>query len=270
MADQKITALTSLAQADIVSGTDVLPIVDVGAPSVTKKATPQAVVGASVNDLTQTWNNVATTFTAIKMNATDTASAAGSLLIDLQVGGGSKFSVTKSGGATISGNTTITGAGQAALTVGAGAGSRYLTINGANSGANGGGTVVIQNGGVSLGTFGNKSSLLGAGYDAQITFYSVNGFEWISSSFSTYMKLHNAGGLSLNGAANAGLGTLHAASFIKTTPKTVATLTAAATAGAGARDFVTDALAPTFGSAVTGGGAVNVPVYSTGAAWNVG
>lgn len=97
MADQKITALTSLAQADIVSGTDVLPIVDVGAPSVTKKATPQAVVGASVNDLAQTWNAAGTTFTAIKMNATDTASAAGSLLLDLQVGSASQFKVGKSG-----------------------------------------------------------------------------------------------------------------------------------------------------------------------------
>lgn len=51
---------------------------------------------------------------------------------------------------------------------------------------------------------------------------------------------------------------------------TVASLPAAATAGAGARSFVTDALTPVFGSAVTGGGAVNVPVYSTGSAWNVG
>ena len=58
--------------------------------------------------------------------------------------------------------------------------------------------------------------------------------------------------------------------WIKTTAKTVATLTAAATAGAGARDFVTDALGPVFGAAVVGGGAVPVPVFSTGAAWNVG
>lgn len=58
--------------------------------------------------------------------------------------------------------------------------------------------------------------------------------------------------------------------WLKTTPKTVATLTAAGTAGAGARDFVTDALGPVFGAAVVGGGAVSVPVFSTGAAWNVG
>ena len=53
-------------------------------------------------------------------------------------------------------------------------------------------------------------------------------------------------------------------------PVAVSALPAAATAGAGARAFVNDASAPTFGSAVTGGGTVLVPVYSTGSAWNVG
>lgn len=38
----------------------------------------------------------------------------------------------------------------------------------------------------------------------------------------------------------------------------------------GRRAFVTDALAPVFGSAVVGSGAVKVPVYDTGAAWFVG
>lgn len=47
-------------------------------------------------DLTQTWNNVATTFTGLKLNVTDTASAAGSLM-DLQVGGVSQFKVDKAG-----------------------------------------------------------------------------------------------------------------------------------------------------------------------------
>jgi hypothetical protein len=51
----------------------------------------------NIFDLTDTWNAGGTTFTAIKMNATDTASAAGSLLIDLQVGGVSQFKVFKGG-----------------------------------------------------------------------------------------------------------------------------------------------------------------------------
>lgn len=50
-----------------------------------------------ISNLTTTWNNVATTFTGFKLNVTDTASAAGSLLMDMQVGAASKFSVSKGG-----------------------------------------------------------------------------------------------------------------------------------------------------------------------------
>jgi hypothetical protein len=56
---------------------------------------------AYLYDLTDTWNAGATTFTAVKMNVTDTASAAGSALIDLQLGGVSQFKVSKAGAATI-------------------------------------------------------------------------------------------------------------------------------------------------------------------------
>jgi len=51
-------------------------------------------------DLTDTWNNVATTFDAIKINVTDTNSATASKLLDLQVGGVSKFKVQKDGDVT--------------------------------------------------------------------------------------------------------------------------------------------------------------------------
>jgi hypothetical protein len=51
---------------------------------------------------------------------------------------------------------------------------------------------------------------------------------------------------------------------------TVATLPSAATSGAGARSFVSDALAPVFGSTVVTGGAVKTPVYSDGTNWKVG
>jgi len=45
----------------------------------------------------QTWNNGATTFTAMKLDVTDTASASGSLLMDLQVNADSRMKVDKSG-----------------------------------------------------------------------------------------------------------------------------------------------------------------------------
>jgi hypothetical protein len=51
---------------------------------------------------------------------------------------------------------------------------------------------------------------------------------------------------------------------------TVATLPSAVTSGKGSRSFVTDALAPVFGSTVAAGGAVATPVYSDGTDWKVG
>jgi hypothetical protein len=50
-----------------------------------------------VLNLSQTWNSGATTFTGLLFNATDTASAAASLLMDLQVGGVSRSRFTKNG-----------------------------------------------------------------------------------------------------------------------------------------------------------------------------
>jgi hypothetical protein len=47
--------------------------------------------------ISQTWNDAAVAFTAFKVNATSTNSASGSLLLDLQAGGVSQFSVTKAG-----------------------------------------------------------------------------------------------------------------------------------------------------------------------------
>jgi hypothetical protein len=58
--------------------------------------------------------------------------------------------------------------------------------------------------------------------------------------------------------------------YFNTGVLTVATLPTAATAGAGARAFVSDANATTFASIVAGGGANNVPVYSDGSNWRIG
>jgi len=55
-----------------------------------------------------------------------------------------------------------------------------------------------------------------------------------------------------------------------TTNFTVATLPSASASGSGARAFVSNALAPTFGATVVGGGTVAVPVYSDGTNWKVG
>lgn len=64
-----------------------------------------------------------------------------------------------------------------------------------------------------------------------------------------------------------------ASGYIKTESTTVASLTAAATAGAGARSFVTDSSvvhSGNSGAIVTGGGSNAVPVYSDGTNWRIG
>ena len=121
MADSKISALTALTGATIATN-DELAIVDTSAVE-TKRITvtefltgilgSTSITGATVTtsqpllNLAQTWNAGAVTFTGLKLNVTDTTSASASLLLDLQVGGSSKFSVTKAGTLAISGNATF-------------------------------------------------------------------------------------------------------------------------------------------------------------------
>ena len=99
MATKRISQFNALAQVDVDSAADVLPIVDTGAGE-TKKITPKALAGAAMADLVAVWNNVATTFSGIKLDVTDTASAAGSFLLNLLVGGAARFQVTKAGAVT--------------------------------------------------------------------------------------------------------------------------------------------------------------------------
>lgn len=63
---------------------------------------------------------------------------------------------------------------------------------------------------------------------------------------------------------------LTASSYIKVTPVLYASLPAAATAGAGARAYVTDSSTATFAATIAGGGANSVPCYSDGTNWKVG
>jgi hypothetical protein len=79
-----------------------------------------SITGASTNpilDIAGTWNTTGAA-NGIRLNVTDTASAAGALLMDLRVGGGGIFSVRKDGlvilnaagtGSVISGNTSTFG-----------------------------------------------------------------------------------------------------------------------------------------------------------------
>jgi hypothetical protein len=85
---------------------------------------------AYIYDLTDTWNAGGTTFNAIKMNVTDSASASASKLVTLQTNGTEHFSVTKGGQGYFSGNLGIGTASPSAFS-----GYTSLTVsNGANGG----------------------------------------------------------------------------------------------------------------------------------------
>jgi len=80
----------------------------VGANTTGIGASGYSLTGSAANsyiDLAGTWNTSGTP-TAIKLNITDTASNASSLLMDLQVGGSTKFSVIKDGSLLVTGSST--------------------------------------------------------------------------------------------------------------------------------------------------------------------
>jgi hypothetical protein len=56
-----------------------------------------------IYNLTDTWNDAGISFSGIKLNVTDTASASGSKLLDLQINGSSKITVGKAGNVTATG-----------------------------------------------------------------------------------------------------------------------------------------------------------------------
>ena len=63
---------------------------------------------APLIDASQTWNNAAVTFTGLRVNVTNTASAAASLLADVQVGGTNVFSINRAGGLGAGGTSWLT------------------------------------------------------------------------------------------------------------------------------------------------------------------
>ena len=315
----------------------------------------------SMFDLAGTWNTSGTP-TALKLNVTDTASAAGSLLIDLQVGGTSQFKVAKGGritaqtltiglggqtavatntalgfetlnSASLSGTESV-GVGYRALlnnttgnyntAVGAYASRQNTTgINNAAVGGSalqntttGGGNTAMgayallenttgfnnsaygtqalnsNNAGAQSSAFGNSAleRFVSTGNQTAIGYRALRGGDATPANNTGVQNIaigFQAGDAITTGNTNLVIGydidvdsatdnnqiniaNRYFHNRLRHAPVTVANLIAAATIGAGARAFVSDALAPVFGSAVTGGGAVNVPVYSTGAAWFVG
>ena len=194
-----------------------------------------ALNGTSDFSTSLVWNSATTTFTGLKLNVTNTASAADSKLLDLQVGGTSAV--------------TISSAGAGRFASAAYAYNLFATLGTANNYAavfgSGGGRHVVASGGL-LG-FTNSATSVTATVDTALTRDSANVLAVTDGSTGT--------------------------GYLKLIPTTVGALTAAATVGAGTKAFVTDSantLSSHHGQTVAGGGSNFVPVFSDGTNWIVG
>jgi hypothetical protein len=158
---------------------------------------------------------------------------------------------------------TITSAGVFTLNGGA---QTWTFTNATGNLSSSGGNIAWYAGG----TIGwNARGGLAAAADGVFTLYN--------NALSDFSRLQFGGTTSAFGAIardGAGIKIVGAdgtsVSWTKVPGVAVASLPAAATAGAGARSFVTDALSPVALATVAGGGAVNVPVFSDGSNWKVG
>ena len=210
-------------------------------------------------DLVQTWNNAAVGFTAIRVNVTSTASATPSYLIDLQIGGSSLFSVRKDGllYSSVGGGLTFNSSGG------------YTSIGVSNSGlvvpsvlGIGGNSVLLNSDAANV--LGLRNGANAQAFNIYNTYTDASNYERagvIWSSNVAYLRTQNAG----TGSARL--------LIYQSGSTTVASLPSAATAGAGAHAFVTDAtqtLTAGIGAVVAGGGANNVPVVSDGTNWLIG
>jgi hypothetical protein len=141
----------------------------------------------------------------------------------------------------------------------------YLYAQG-NTSANIGGNLAIgtSTAGRSVTIFAggiNRSSNVATFANTGVTVYgNITAANIITTG--TYGNITNANVISANN--------LIVTTTVRTIPVTFAVLPSAASAGAGARAFITDGNTATFGSQVGSGGANAIPVYSNGTNWYVG
>ena len=109
--------VTTNAQPNITSVGALTGLTVTGNTNLGKATVSGGTVTANTHAFTvlQTWNNSSVQFSALEANITDTASAANSLLIDLQVSNISKFAASKEGNVFFSGVITGNGSGLSAI-----------------------------------------------------------------------------------------------------------------------------------------------------------
>lgn len=273
-----------------------ITVTDVGGSSAITINGATQTASFPIFDVSQTWNNAALAFTLQKFNVTSTASLASSLFVDYLLSGVSKFSVTRAGTVTLTGNIN---AASATVTAGILTCSDYILTN----------TIVYVR---------NNSGIINFGVadDAAISRLSAANFRLGAGASATPVAYKltigeaSRGGTDNNTAGadgtlqpGAGTGNAAGSSLIFQTPtagasgttaqtyttrltlnETSATFAAKVISGAALRfkgytvatlpagtqgdnAYVTDALAPTFLATIVGGGAIVAPVFYDGTNW---
>ncbi len=200
----------------------------------------------SLLDLSGTWNTTGVP-TAIKLNVTDTASNASSLLMDLQVGGVKKFAVFKNGNLRLDSRLAATGITQVAtIFVGT---NQPLFLQGYRDSSN--------NTWVGFaGNYDNSASQIAIDASGRFCLDSTNQIRWSNSSGNTFGQVFDLF-LTRRGAANLRFGAADAAAPVAQT-LSVQSVVAGTTNTAGANLTIT-------GSQGTGTGAGGNIIFQTSA-----
>ena len=239
---------TALGISTLVSNTTATNQTAVGAGSLSAATTAVATFGA----ITAGSGYTDGTYTAVAMTPVSGATFVTYPTVTVVVAGGVVTTVTLVTAGVSASSTAAT-----VLTVAA------ALIGGTGSGFS-----------IPVATFATAATNTAVGYQAGITLTTGSNNLLLgnsaASSTTTVSNEITLGNSSITAFRIPGLTITAGAKYMNFGSSTVALLAAAATAGLGARAFVTDALAPSFGVAVTGGGAVAVPVYSNGTTWLVG
>ena len=103
-------------------------------------------------------------------------------------------------------------------------------------------------------------------YGSYLAFYTEGKSSGATDTSTERARIDSSGNLLVGLTTATGVAKLQVSGPIQTTGYTVATLPAGTV---GMRTYVTDALAPSFGVAVAGSGAVTIPVFYNGANWIV-
>jgi hypothetical protein len=252
-----------------------------------------------VLNATQTWSNSSATFTAVKLNVTDSNSASGSLLMDLQVGTVPQFNVRKDGYVYATGGiialgsggggpifiATVAGAVGYNMASGLGVGWTSSPTNAITTAD----TIITRRGIANLRfgaadaaspvaqTLSVQSIVGGISTDASAAAYpfKITGAQGTGTGAggSVIIQTAPAAGSSGNGQNTLtdaltvdSVGSVRVVRAL-TVAGGVATLPGTPLAGMIAR--VSDALAPAIGTTVTGGGAAYALVNYNGANWTV-